>query len=284
MNALQHVFTWVKQNDQERDAMNALQHVFTWVKQNDKEREDGMNTLQDITWVDVGVGRVLSGLDCHGLRFLTRGQVLDHQHQTTCTRCTTGHSPHPTLRHHAAVLMQLYPSLGNTVVWCHTVQCLFCYTFSFSIMQFCLLIPMWISLYTVETTLKTQQKWSHEGWSLVRVSLTQTCEGEAFKRGVFSHQGGLSSGWALNRVLFHWCGLSSGWSFTDMVFHQGGLSPMWSFIMMVFNQGFHCSYNCLDDHIFCWLPILPDHCSGPVESTHHSLTSFSSWPLVPAPR
>ena len=63
------------------------------------------------------------------------------------------------------------------------------------------------------------------------------------------HQGGLSQGWSLIRVVYHqggpssvWSswhqgGPSSGWSVTREVPHQGGLSPGWSFISVVTCQG-----------------------------------------------
>ena len=146
------------------DGVNALQHVVTWVKQNDQEREGGMNTLQHITWVDVGVGRVLSGLDCHGLCFLTRGQVLDHQHQTTCTCCTMSltpsHSMPPRRSPHAIVPIAWQHSC--MVPYHMVLVLLHLQFFSYAFIYF-LLLPMWISLHMVGTTLKTQQKWSHEG-------------------------------------------------------------------------------------------------------------------------
>ena len=51
------------------------------------------------TWVDVRVCSVLPWLHGHGLGFFTRGQILNHQHQTTCTQCTTSHSADPVLQH-----------------------------------------------------------------------------------------------------------------------------------------------------------------------------------------
>ena len=63
---------------------------------------------------------------------------------------------------------------------------------------------------------------------------------------VVSHQGGLSSGWyvikmvsdrwSLIGVVFHWGGLSSGWSAIGVVCHCGGLSPGWSVIWTFFHQ------------------------------------------------
>ena len=120
---------------------------------------------------------------------------------------------------------------------------------------FFLLLPMWLSLYMVGTTLKTQQKWSHEGWSLVRVLLTQTCEGEAFKRGVLFQQGGGGGGvggGGGRREVFYRDGLSTGWSFIDMAFHQDGLSTGWSFTDVAFQQGGLSSGRSLNRVVFHW--------------------------------
>ena len=59
---------------------------------------------------------------------------------------------------------------------------------------------------------------------------------------MFSHHGGLSSGWSLISVVFHQCNLSSGWSFIrwsliDVVLHQGGLSLGCSLTKMISHQG-----------------------------------------------
>ena len=82
------------------------------------------------------------------------------------------------------------------------------------------------------------------GWSLIRVVSQQG----ALSSGC-SQQGGLSSvwyllGWSLSgwsftrlvRVVFHQGGLSSGWSLGRVVSRQGGLPSGWSLNRVVFQQ------------------------------------------------
>ena len=85
---------------------------------------------------------------------------------------------------------------------------------------------------------------------------------------VFAHQGDVSSGWAVIKLVSHkgglsFSGFSTGWSFIRMVSdqvslssgcffirmvaHQGGLSSGWSVIMVVAHQGGRSS----------WFPLCP---------------------------
>ena len=65
-----------------------------------------------------------------------------------------------------------------------------------------------------------------------------SCEwGLSSKLTVDSHQGGLSSGWSLVKVVSHQGGLLSRWSLIKVVSCQGGLSSGWSPIRVVSHQG-----------------------------------------------
>ena len=100
---------------------------------------------------------------------------------------------------------------------------------------------------SLETAPRIQQTWtSGRAGPCSEVQLHTNREAKGFtvsglKRGMVSHQGGLSScvlspGWTFVNMISHQGNLSSRWSLSRVVFHQGGLSSRRSLIMVVFHQ------------------------------------------------